>query len=163
MNKKTQIKVFLIATLALFGATYSYAGAGDDHTHGEQGHEHVKKVGGPNGGRMITSVDPHIEFFVTSERVVQVSFINQKGDVVKAEDQELTLIGGGRGAPVSVKFIKKGDMLLSDAALPEMKNMPIILSIKPAADAQIVRERFYLNMSDCSGCEYEEYACVCGH
>ena len=75
MKQKTPFKVLLIATLALFGATYCYAAAG--HDHGNGGHSHgVSKSeaqepnGGPNGGRLITIVDPHMEFLVTPERYI---------------------------------------------------------------------------------------------
>ena len=160
MKQSTHLKVFLIATLALFGATYTYAGAGPDQ--GEHGHVH-KKQAGPNGGRLITSVDPHVEFFVTPERFVQLSFVDRDGKVVSVEEQVVSAIGGSRSAPTKVEFVEKEGRLVSTAALPEMKRMPIILQIKATPDAKKVRETLNLNMGGCSGCDYLEYACICGH
>jgi len=174
MKQNTHLKVLLLATLALFGATYSYAEAGHDHSaHGHDadgGHsngaaEHAehKPEGGPNGGRLITIVEPHLEFLVTSERFVQITFLGHDGEVVPAGEQVVSAIGGDRSAPTKVKFVKKEGRLISTEALPEMKNMPIILQIKATPDAKSVRETFHLNMNECPSCDYKEYSCVCGH
>ena len=168
MKQKTQLKILLIATLAIFGTSYCYATAG--HHDGNGGHSHgVSKVaaqevqGGPNGGRLITIVDPHMEFLVTPERFVQLTFLGRDGQVVPVADQVVSAIGGDRSAPTKVEFVKNEGGLISTAALPEMKRMPIILQIKVTPDVTRVRETFYLNMSNCPSCEYKEYACICGH
>jgi len=185
MKQKTQLKVLLIATLAIFGTSYCYATAGHHDGNGEHSHATSKvaaqkvqggpnggrlikvaaqKVqGGPNGGRLITIVDPHMEFLVTPERLVQITFLGRDGQVVPVADQVVSAVGGDRSAPTKVEFVKNGDGLISTAALPEMKRMPIILQIKATPAAPGVRETFYLNMSNCPSCEYKEYACICGH
>ena len=167
MKQKIHLKVLLLAMLVLFGASYSYAGAGHDggaggHSHGAAEHAD-KPEGGPNGGRLISIVKPNLEFLVTSERFVQITFLGQDGEVVPAGEQIISAIGGKRSAPTKVAFVKKDGRLVSTEALPEMKNMPIILQIKTTPDAKSVRETFYLNMSDCPGCDFKEYACICGH
>ena len=168
MKQKTQLKVLLIATLAIFGTSYCYATAGHhdgngEHSHGTSKVAAQKVQGGPNGGRLITIVDPHMEFLVTSERLVQITFLGRDGQVVPVADQVVSAVGGDRSAPTKVEFVKNGDGLISTAALPEMKRMPIILQIKATPGAPGVRETFYLNMSNCPSCEYKEYACICGH
>lgn len=171
MKQKIHLKVLLLAMLALFGATYTYAGSGHDdsaHSHAaDGGHSHGaaehKSEGGPNGGRLITIVDPHLEFLVTPERLVQITFLGHDGEVVPAGEQVVSAIGGKRSAPTKVTFVKKEGRLISTEALPAMKNMPIILHIKATPEAKSVRETFYLNMSDCPGCDFKEYACICGH
>lgn len=191
MKQKTHLKVILLATLTLLGATYANAGSGHDHAaHGHEhsdhaGHDHAaakpaehdhgvaghaghdhgshEKQGGPNGGRLITIVEPHLEFLVTPERFVQITFIGHDGAVVPVADQVVSAIGGNRSAPTKVEFVERDGRLISTAALPEMKSMPIILQIKATPDAKKVRETFHLNMSECPGCDYKEYACVCGH
>jgi hypothetical protein len=82
---------------------------------------------------------------------------------VAPKDQALSLIGGDRQNPVRLRFTKKGSVLLSDKALPEGNNLPIVLSIKADAKSKTVREKFNLNLSDCPTCKYKEYACVCEH
>ncbi len=174
MKQKTHLKVLLLATLALFGATYSYAAAGHDngahshdadggHSNGAAEHAEHKPAGGPNGGRVITIVEPNLEFLLTPERFVQITFLGHEGEVVPVADQVVSAIGGSRTAQTTVEFVEKDGRLVSTEALPEMKSMPIILQIKVTPDAKTVREKFYLNMSDCSGCDFKEYACVCGH
>lgn len=168
MKQKTHLKVLLLATLALFGATYANAGAGHDHSahghdHGPAKSETHEKKGGPNGGRLITTVEPHLEFFVTAERFVQITFIGHDGEAVAVADQVVSAIGGARSAPTEIEFVESKGTLISKNALPEMKNMPIILQVKATPEAKTMREKFYLNMNDCPSCEFKEYACVCGH
>jgi hypothetical protein len=146
----------------------SHAGHGheahDGHEHDEHAeHDHHEKQAGPNGGRVITSVEPHLEFFVTEERFVQITFLNDANEVVTPEDQSVSLIGGDRQNPIRLRFVKKGQELVSTEPLPEGNNLPIILSIKRDKASKTVREKFNLNLSDCPTCDYKEYACVCDH
>jgi hypothetical protein len=146
----------------------SHAGHGheahDGHEHDEHAeHDHHEKQAGPNGGRVITSVEPHLEFFVTEERFVQITFLNDANEVVTPEDQSVSLIGGDRQNPIRLRFVKKGQELVSTEPLPEGNNLPIILSIKRDKASKTVREKFNLNLRDCPTCDYKEYACVCDH
>jgi len=137
-----------------------------DHNHGDhehEGHDHGEAKAGPNGGRLITSVEPHLEFFVTSERKIQLTFLNDADELVAPGEQIVSLIGGDRQNPVRLRFVSDGSILLSDQTLPEGNNLPVILSIKPDAKSQSIRERFNLNLSDCPTCDYLEYACICEH
>jgi hypothetical protein len=161
MKQKTQFKVLLLAALTMLGATYT--NANEEHDHSEHATETHQEFAAPNGGRLITSVEPHLEFFVTPERFVQITFIGDDGAVVPVADQVISAIGGDRSAPTKVAFVEEEGLLISTEALPEMANMPILLQIKVSPEAKAVRERFKLNMSNCSGCGYEEYACTCGH
>lgn len=143
----------------------SNAGHGHEtHGHDEHtDHDHQEKQAGPNGGRLITSVEPHLEFFVTKEGFVQITFLNDAKEVVTAEDQSVSLIGGDRQNPIRLRFVKKGQELVSTEPLPEGNNLPIILSIKRDKASKTVREKFNLNLRDCPTCDYKEYACVCDH
>lgn len=126
-------------------------------------HSHAKKQAGPNGGRLITEVTPHAEFFFTADRFAQITFVNDAGEAIAPAEQVVSLMGGSRSNPVQLSFERVNDTLRSVEALPEQDSMPIILSIKSAPEAKTVREKFYLNLSNCGGCDYQEYACVCGH
>ncbi|MGJ8640677.1 MAG: hypothetical protein ACSHYA_14905 [Opitutaceae bacterium] len=139
--------------------THKDAKSEDDHS----GHDHTEAKAGPNGGRIITSVEPHLEFYLTEERRVQITFLNDDGAVIAPEEPVVSLIGGDRQNPTRLRFTPKGSVLISDKALPESNNLPIILSIKPDAKSKTVRERFNLNLSQCSSCSYKEYACICDH
>ncbi|MCB1085430.1 MAG: hypothetical protein KDM63_00170, partial [Verrucomicrobiae bacterium] len=51
-----------------------------DHEHSadyvaEKGESGEKKQAGPNGGRVVTVVEPAVEFFVTDDRKVRLTFV----------------------------------------------------------------------------------------
>lgn len=176
MKYKTHILTALI-TGCLLAAKASYASSCEhdhdhsnhredhsDHNHPSHGdHDHEKTKAGLNGGRLIATVEPHVEFFVTEEGFVQITFLNKANEVVTPEAQAVSLIGGDRQNPVRIRFKKKGDVLISTEALPKENNLPVILSIKPSKASKTVREKFHLNLSDCPTCDYKEYACTCAH
>lgn len=163
MKKQMHIIARLLVA-SLFLSLSSALFAGGTHDHGDDhGHEHHHKEAGPNGGRIIDSVEPRFEFFVTADNKVQITFLNKKGEPIAPGEEEVSLVGGDRSSPTKLAFVKKDGVLLSTTALPEGNNYPVILTIKTNPFAKAVREKFSLNRSDCPSCEYQEYACVCGH
>jgi hypothetical protein len=135
---------------------------GDEHAKDEHaGHNHAAKVAGPNGGKVFMSVEPHAEFFVTKDRKVQITFLDHENKVVPAAEQTVRAICGERSAPTRLTFTKKDGVLISDKPLPAGKNIPTVLQIKAKSGAKPVMERFNLNLNDCPGCDYLEYACTC--
>jgi len=169
-NKPYLLATFITFTLFTWHPTYAGPHDHDAHDHenpeSEHGHpEHgdEKAEAGPNGGRIITSVEPHFEFYLTAERKVQITFLNDESEVIAPKEQVVSLIGGDRQNPARLRFVSQGSTLVSDQALPEGNNLPIILSIKPDSKSKTVRERFNLNLSSCPTCKYKEYACICAH
>lgn len=146
---------FLAAALAFVLPAFAA-----EHTHE---HQHEKKVAGPNGGRLITSVEPHAEFFVTKERKVQITFVDDAGKVVAPGAQVVTVTTGERAAPTKLTFAPSGNALLSTAALPAGDDFPTVVQIKATADAKTVNEKFTLDLSTCGECQAPEYACKCAH
>lgn len=155
---------------------------GHDHDHADHDHDHdhegtaksadyVPEEGGkaegakngPNGGRVVTTVDPAVEFFVTADRKVRLTFVDAALKAIPAAAQSATLIAGDRSAPVRLGFVKEGDSLISDGVLPEGNNFPTVLQIKADENAAPVIEKFNLNLSDCPTCDFKEYACACDH
>ena len=126
-------------------------------------HPHVKKVAGPNGGRLITSVKPSLEFFVTKDRKVKITAVDDKNKPIAMTGQSVKVTGGSRLFPTRIKFEKKGGALVSSNSFPEGKTLPVIVQIKSTPDSKTVIEKFYLDQSKCPKCKYEEYACICGH
>ena len=118
---------------------------------------------GPNGGRIIASVEPRLEFLVTPDRKVQITFLDHHGEAIPAGEQQISLIGGSRANPARLSFERKGSVLLSTQALPDAKVIPVILTIKVTPESKAIRERLNVNLSQCPSCEYLEYACVCSH
>jgi hypothetical protein len=126
-------------------------------------HSHEKKTAGPNGGRVLTKIDPHAEFFITAERKVQITFLDDSGKAIAPAGQIVTVTAGDRSAPTKLSFAKSGDVLISDAALPEGNSFPAVVQVKAASDAKTVVEKFTVNFAKCGECGLAEYACICGH
>lgn len=124
---------------------------------------HEKNEAGPNKGRLITSVTPHAEFFVTTDRKVQITFVGEDGKAVAPADQVVTVTAGDRSAPTKLTFTKTGNVLLSDTALPAGNDFPTVVQIKITSNAKPVYARFNLNMTTCGECKNAEYACICEH
>lgn len=124
---------------------------------------HKENLAGPNGGRLITSVTPHAEFFITADRKVRITFVGEDGKPVGPAAQVVTVTAGERSAPTRLAFKRDGDALVSDGVLPEGNDYPTVVVIKAAPDEKNVYARFNLNFAVCGGCQRAEYACTCGH
>ncbi|MEN9974720.1 MAG: hypothetical protein RLZZ282_726 [Verrucomicrobiota bacterium] len=125
------------------------------------GHNHAKKVAGPNGGLIITASEPHCELVVTPERKLKITFLTSNGKPAALNEQSLTGTGGDRAKPTKFTFVKAGDALVSEQALPTGDSIPIVLQIKTTPDAKPVTKRVALNLANCPGCKLAEYACTC--
>ena len=131
----------------------------DSKYHDEDAHhdDGKKSEGGPNGGRLITIMEPAVEFIVQEDRTVVIQLLDENRNPV------INLIGGERSSPTTLAFAKKGNRLVSDQPIPEGTSVPVVLEIMATTNAAVVREKFNVNLSECSSCDYQEYACVCGH
>lgn len=125
-------------------------------------HDHAAKAG-PTGGRLITAVEPHVEFFVTKAKKVEIRFVDDDNKVVLPADQTVKVTLGERSKPTKLTFTKEGDKLVSDQTVPEGNEHPTVVQIKTDAKAKSITEKFNLNLSKCPTCEFAEYACTCEH
>jgi hypothetical protein len=126
-------------------------------------HAHHKKEAGPNGGRIITSTEPHFEFFVTPERKLKITFIGEDHKAIALTSQSVSAIAGDRSAPTKFTFSKAEESLVSDVALPKRMLVPLILTVKLSDQAAPVLVKFNVNMEHCTECDLTEYACICEH
>lgn len=150
----------LTIAIAVLGLAFTVnAAEKDKHDHD---HDHEAKAG-PTGGKLITEVEPHVEFFVNKENKVEIRFIDDDMKVVAPGEQVISVILGDRSSPTKLSFTKEGNMLISDKAIPEGGNLPTVVQIKTTADAKAVTEKFNLNLAQCPTCENKEYACTCAH
>ncbi len=152
---KSTLLTFAIAVLGLA----LNVSAADKEKHD---HEHEAKAG-PTGGKLITEVEPHVEFFVNKENKVEIRFIDDDMKVVAPGEQVIKVTLGERSAPTKLTFTKDGDKLISDTAIPEGNDLPTVVQIKTSADAKTVTEKFNLNLEQCPSCKNKEYACTCAH
>ena len=152
---KTNLLTLAIAALGL--AFTVNAAEKDDHDH-----EHETKAG-PTGGKLITEVEPHVEFFVNKDNKVEIRFIDDDMKVVAPGEQVISVTLGDRSAPTKLSFTNEGNILISDKAIPEGENRPTVVQIKTTPDAKSVTEKFNLNLEQCPTCKNKEYACTCAH
>lgn len=149
-----KIPTLLTTTLfALFASPSGYAAEDHDHDHEtEEKHVHEENVTkGPNGGQVIESKSGFsFEVSVDKDRRARIVFLNKENKVEALAAQSITGIAGERSAPTKLTFVKgsdkDADVLISDVALPAGAHVPLILSIKTAADAKTVVERFELHL-----------------
>jgi hypothetical protein len=149
------ISLKLLATLVL--ALPAFAAEKDGH-----GHEHTKKAAGPNNGRVITAVEPNLEFFVTKDRKVEITALTEDLKAGKLSGQVISVTAGDRNNPTKLELKEEGK-LVSTNTLPEGNNFPVSVSIKADASAKAVYEKFNFNSAKCPDCDNPEYACICGH
>ncbi len=118
---------------------------------------------GPNGGKVLQEVEPHLEFFVTKDRKVQITALDKDGKATPVGEQSVKITGGDRSKPTRMTLSKEGDVLVSDVAFPEGNDFPVVVQIRATPEAKPVIAKFNLNMNDCPTCKYAEYACTCDH
>lgn len=150
---------FIQSLVLIVGLAFS-ANAADDHGHA---HSEKHSKAGPTGGRLIADVDPHAEFFVNSDKKIEIRFVDEDNKVVAPQNQVVNVIMGDRSSPTRLKFTKDGDKLISDGTIPAGNELPTIVQIKTDASAKTVTEKFNLNLSQCPTCENPEYSCTCEH
>lgn len=124
---------------------------------------HEAKVAGPNGGRILDKIEPHVEFLVTPERKVRLTFLDAANKPIAATTQTATVITGDRSKPATLKFEKSGDVLVSDQALPAGDDLPAVVMIQATPEAKTQTAKFNINFATCPDCKRLEYACTCGH
>lgn len=125
-------------------------------------HDDHGKVG-PTNGRLITSVDPHLEFWVTADRRIELRFVDSANKVVAPGEQEVTVTLGERAKPTKLTFTKEGDKLVSNGTIPEGNDYPTVVQVRAKAGAKPVNEKFNLNLTKCPTCANSEYNCKCDH
>lgn len=161
---KTILKTTAAILIAGYSISVSFADdKKDDHEDHDHDHDHAEKIAGPNGGRVFTSVEPHLEFLVTEDRKVKITALDDHNKPIAIAEQSVRVTGGDRSNPTRLSFAKEGTVLVSDAAFPAGNDFPVVVQIKPSGDAKSVMEKFNLNLVDCPTCDYLEYACTCDH
>lgn len=129
----------------------------------EKDNQHDKKNAGPNGGRVLTTVEPHLEFLVTKDRKVEITALTDDLKTAKFSGQVIAVTAGDRSKPTKLEFKEEDGKLVSSNPLPEGNDFPVSVSIKPSASGKAVYERFNMNFEKCPTCKLQEYACICAH
>lgn len=163
-TKNSTMKLrFLIPTLLI---PFAFADEKDhDHKEVEEhaGPDHGHEIKAPNGGRVLHDVVPHAEFFITKERKVQITFLDDQGKPLADDAASLRAIGGERAKPTKFTFEKTKHGFLSKEKLPEGNLVPIVLMFKGSEGKAVKPIKFNVNMEECPTCDFLEYACTCDH
>ncbi|MDF1753713.1 MAG: hypothetical protein P1U89_13115 [Verrucomicrobiales bacterium] len=139
--------------------------AGHDHDHGHDHAENKTNVreAGPNGGRILHDIEPHLEFLVTSDRKIQITALDDSLKPTSLGSQVIRITGGDRSSPIPVNLVKQGNVYLSEKPLPPGDDFPMVVQVRADESAKAEFEKFTLDMSPCPTCDYLEYACTCDH
>ena len=158
------MRLLLLTALSLLPLGLSASAEEKTKPAGEHQHEHEHSIkAGPTGGRLITEVEPHLEFFVNKDKKVELRFIDDANKVVAPGEQVVTVTLGDRSKPTKLAFTKDGEKLISDKTVPEGNDYPTVVQIKTTPKAKTINSKFNLNMSKCPTCANAEYACTCDH
>lgn len=148
-----KIKTILCTSLAL-GFRLACADAPDSGYHG---------MSGPNGGRLLVEVEPHIEFLVQMEsKKVEIRFIGDALIVLEPGSQEVN-VSIGEGANVAkLTFIRDGEKFVSESALPAGEKQPVTVQLRTTPGAPLITaEKFILDLSPCLTGRHLRYNCTC--
>ena len=129
INLIITITAFILISSGCAKKDHDHGHSHDGHGHSHDGHSHntPKKDPGPNGGRILKTMTPALEFFVLEDRRVQITALNDLKPI-PVNEQTATLTGGDRNNPTTLKFAKDGDVLISDK--PLLQETTSLLSCK---------------------------------
>lgn len=120
-------------------------------------------MAGPNGGRLLVEVEPHMEFMVnTVTKKVEIRFVGDANMPLPPDGREVTVTIGDGDSATQLAFTKDGDKLVSDKPVPAANNLPVIVQVRagPAAP-QVTADKFTLNLTLCPNGKHPQYACTC--
>lgn len=174
MKKHWRKGIGLLLVFVLTGCGDGSVNTGEnrsEHSHGNIKHGHelgenpvpASKTAGPNGGRLITSVEPNFEFLVQEDRKVRLTFVDDNARPIDVASASIFLVCGNRMSPTKLAFVEADNVLISDKPLPEGNILPVVLTIQTTPTSDPIYEKFHVDFSPCGQCRFGEYACICGH
>ncbi len=121
-------------------------------------------VSGPKGGRLLDSEPNKSEFFVTSDRKVEVTFYDASLKPVAPGAQTVSVTAEPSAGKAMLEMEKTATGFVSKTSLPGGDPYRVVVQTRASADAKPKNFRVDLNLVTCGGCSKAEYACTCdGH
>jgi hypothetical protein len=120
-----------------------------------------KVEAGPRKGRLLKLESANAEFFIEKDRTVSIAFYDAAKKQIAPADQVLTATAEAPSGKTKLEFARKGDLLVSTAALPEGEQYNIVLQARESAGAKPKNFRIKLDLNTCKACDHPEYACIC--
>ena len=120
-------------------------------------------MAGPNGGRLLVEVEPHIEFLVkTDTKKVEIRLVGDGLIVLPPTGQEVIVTIGEGASATKLTLTKDGDKLISDASLPAGDKLSVTVQIRAKpAEPPVTAEKFILSLAPCPTGKHLSYACTC--
>jgi hypothetical protein len=119
---------------------------------------------GPKGGRLLQSEPLRAEFFVNSDRKVEVTFYDDSLQPVTPGAQDVSVTAETSAGRVALALEKSAQGFVSVDPLPAGEPYRVVVQIRSSPDARPQNFRVDLNLANCAGCSRAEYACTCeGH
>jgi hypothetical protein len=120
-----------------------------------------KIVAGPKGGRVLES-EPHlVEFLVTKDRRVEVTFYDARRQIVAPGERVVAVMAEPKAGRVAIPLENSPTGFLSTTALPTGEPYRVVVQVRENAGARPRNFRLELNLEPCGGCKLAEYACTC--
>lgn len=124
-----------------------------------------KAAAGPKGGRILTATPHPTEFFVTSDRKVEITFYDGALKPVGPGTQVVTVTAEPKAGRLVLELAKTAAGFVSTNPLPAGDEVyRVVVQVREAAGAPPKNFRIDLSLDRCAECQHAEYACICaGH
>ena len=126
---------------------------------------HAEKiVAGPKGGRLLEAEPNRAEFYVTTDRKVEITFYDAALKPVAPQGQVVSVTAEPSSGKAKLEMEKTDTGFVSRTPLPAGEPYRVVVQTRATAEAKPKNFRVDLNLAMCAECEKAEYACICeGH
>lgn len=121
--------------------------------------EPAKAPAEPHAGRLLEAPGVRAEFLVKPDRHAAVTFLDAAGKPMARGERSVVVKVDGKDLALEPKpegFVSKEPLAAKEPA-------PILVQVRPTADAKPTNFRLTLNTAICGECKRAEYACTCAH
>ncbi len=122
-----------------------------------------KIVAGPKGGRLLETATQPTEFFVNSDRKVEINLYDVALKPLAPAAQMVAATAELKSGRQQLEFEKTATGFVSKTKLPEGEPYRVVVQLREKADAKPKNFRIEFSLEQCRECKHAEYACTCGH
>lgn len=124
----------------------------------------AKPAAGPNGGRVLAAEPSAVEFFVTADRKVALTFLDAAGKPTVPGTQVAAVTAEPAAGKMALPLERSPHGYVSTTPLPAGEPYRVVVQLRATPDATPRNFRVDLNLALCGECQHAEYACTCeGH
>jgi hypothetical protein len=121
--------------------------------------EPAKAPAESHAGRLLEAAGVKAEFLIKPDRHVALTFLDAAGKPAPRGERSVVIKVDGKDLTLEAK----PEGFVSSEPLPAKEPAPIVVQVRPTADAKPTNFRLTLNTSNCGECRRQEYACTCAH